>query len=590
MLVGDSGIPRVTHRRSNRRRAALFLGLGLFVACARPSGELDAERSAGTHPASTTVSSEPSHATIAIFSDANVLAPKLDVGGSTLDVEYGYVVNSPLVVYDPRGTPHPRLAVDLPSRDDGTWTVNPDGTMATAWRIRPNALWHDGQPVTSRDFAFALGVYLDPDVTVTSRDPERLMDGVEPMDDKTFVIHWKQPYPWANRLLLGQLDPLPEHLIGALYRDGDKGAFEHAAFWSSPSYVSTGAYRLQQWDKGVQLVFGAFDGYFLGRPGIDQIVFRIIADANIVVANVLSGTVDTTVGTTLNQQGESLVKERWDQTRDGTVVFYPTSAFYARIQQDPTKMAHPGLQDVRVRRAIVHGIDRVSITEAVSPGVAPDAGVLLSPNNPLYVRAQQAAAKYDFDRARARALLVDAGWALVGQGRENAAGQPFTLEIAASTTADNERVANIIASDLNVLGIRASPNIFPVARLRDPESQVAFPGLRLIAGEFNSPLAWDVFTTDQCPTARSQFVGSNLGCWSNPTYDRFFRIATTTLDEAERADAMLQSIQALTEDVGAFGVYYFTENLAVRKGLSGPGPRWPTQKGATWNIHEWRWD
>ena len=43
----------------------------------------------------------------------------------------------------------PQLAADLPSLEKGTWRLNADGTMETTWRIRPNAMWHDGTPLTS---------------------------------------------------------------------------------------------------------------------------------------------------------------------------------------------------------------------------------------------------------------------------------------------------------------------------------------------------------------------------------------------------------------------------------------------------------
>jgi hypothetical protein len=66
--------------------------------------------------------------------------------------------------------------------------------------------------------------------------------------------------------------------------------------------------------------------------------------------------------------------------------------------------------------------------------------------------------------------------------------------------------------------------------------------------------------------------------------------ASTSLDPQERGDAVVQALRILTEEVGLFGLSYVNENIAVRKGLLGPGPRWPGQIGTTWNIHEWRWE
>ncbi|MPZ15032.1 MAG: hypothetical protein GEU73_11515 [Chloroflexi bacterium] len=64
------------------------------------------------------------------------------------------VVHDFLVVENDRFDVVPRLAVERPSVENGTWRVDPDGSMVTTWRIRPNITWHDGQPFTSADVAF----------------------------------------------------------------------------------------------------------------------------------------------------------------------------------------------------------------------------------------------------------------------------------------------------------------------------------------------------------------------------------------------------------------------------------------------------
>ena len=89
---------------------------------------------------------------------------------------------------DSRGGLQPRLAAELPSQDRGTWRINADGTMATTWKIRPNALWHDGQPVRAQDFIFAHQVYLDPEIEVVNRNPEVLMQGLELLDGSSVPV------------------------------------------------------------------------------------------------------------------------------------------------------------------------------------------------------------------------------------------------------------------------------------------------------------------------------------------------------------------------------------------------------------------
>lgn len=73
----------------------------------------------------------------------------------------------------------------------------------------------------------------------------------------------------------------------------------------------------------------------------------------------------------------------------------------------------------------------------------------------------------------------------------------------------------------------------------------------------------------------NRFTGNNSGCWLHPEYDRLFRIASTTLQDGERAEAILGMVKVHTEQLPVFGDFYHTENIAVRKGLVGLVARWP---------------
>src|SRR4051794_25651685 len=212
------------HRWGSRLRSltitAIYV-LTLFGCAASPVQPPTQSRAEGAAPA--TEPARPTRAILAIGAEVNYLASKLEAA-NTYSAEINFLINSPLVVIDPRGAANPLLAAELPSRDAGTWTVNADGTMETLWKVRPNARWHDGEPVTSRDFVFALRLYRDDAIPSRDRLPERYMLGIEPRDDTSFTIYWSQPYPWANQLGLTQLEPLPEHLLGRLYEEGDKDA------------------------------------------------------------------------------------------------------------------------------------------------------------------------------------------------------------------------------------------------------------------------------------------------------------------------------------------------------------------------------
>lgn len=575
--------------RTPRLVYVTVLGAVVLVGCGAPPGRSPSAGSPGAAANPENAQPRTRTVTIAIGAEVNSLATKFETG-NTFASEFHFMTNSPLALRNAQGVASPLLAADLPSRDNGTWTVNPDGTMATTWRIKPNARWHDGQPVISKDFVFAHRVYLDDAMPVRDRLPEQFMQRIESLDDKTFVIHWKTPYPRAGELASRELEALPDHVMGSLYAAGDSEAFVNQPFWSSTDYVGNGPFRLMQWDPGAQLTYRAFNDYFMGPPKVEEVVFRIISDTNTVVANVLGATVDTTVGITLGQKAGVTVREQWTQTGDGKVVITPVRFRYVQIQFDPAYSQQPGLADLRIRRAIVHGIDRATLAEIVTEGTSPPADIPMSPNDPRYPAADAAVTKYPYDPNRALARLQEAGWTRRGDALVNAGGQPFALDIRTTAGADNESEQNIIAADLNKLGIQTSQAVVPQSRIRDSEFRIKFPGLYTTAQSIDVPGTLRVAISDQCPDPQRRYTGSNRGCWRNADFDRLHLVAASSLDARERDDAVIGALRILTDDVGIIGLSYNSENLAVRKGLVGPGPRWPAQVGNTWNIHEWRWE
>jgi len=568
-----------------------FLGLTglvtvLVTACApaaptEPAGAPDRAGPAGAATRPTTV-------VLGVGSEVDNIGPK--IGGGTNTAEYQFITNSPLTVRNAQGVASPLLAAELPSRDRGTWVVNADSTMRTTWKIKPNALWHDGTPVTARDVLFAFEVYLDPAMPIANRVPERFMERVEPLDDKTFVVHWKEPYPWANELGARELEPLPAHILEDLYRRGNPEAFMGHPFWNSAQYIGNGPYRLVAWEQGTQLIYRAFDDYFMGRPKIDEVILRIIPDSNTMLANLLAGEVHTAVGATaLGQIAGATLKEQWGRTGEGEVVITPVRFRHTQIQFNPAYSQQPALLDLRVRRAIVHGLDRETMAQVVTAGLSGVTDIYLSPGDPLFRRAEQVIAKYPYDPNRALALLAEAGWTKRGEALVNAQGERFALDIRSTSSTDNETELSIMAADLRKLGMAITETMVPASLIGDSEYRIKFPGLNNTALSIDTPGTLRRAISAECPDPNRRYTGGNRGCWTNPEFDRLYDIAASSLDATERANAVVEALRILTTDVGLFGLSYTSENIPVRKGLAGPGPRWPGQVGNTWNVHEWHW-
>src|SRR5207244_809075 len=163
------------------------------------------------------------------------------------------------------GRPIGRLAVEAPSLENGGLTILPDGRMTATYRLRPDATWHDGVPVTSRDLVLTYTLSKNPSFPIIDSGPTRLMESVATPDERTFVITFKQPYYLADSLGLRAFWPLPAHILQADLERLEPQAFVNLPYWTT-EYVHAGPFKVAQFNPGTELVLEAYDNYFLGRP------------------------------------------------------------------------------------------------------------------------------------------------------------------------------------------------------------------------------------------------------------------------------------------------------------------------------------
>ncbi|MBM2810916.1 MAG: extracellular solute-binding protein family 5, partial [Chloroflexi bacterium] len=136
--------------------------------------------------------------------------------------------NAQVAVQDHTGAWLPYLVEALPRLNTDAWRVDADGRMITTHRIKPNVVWHDGQPLTAADFAFGYQVYSTPDLGTAGAVPTGAIEAIGAPDERTVVVTWRRPY--AEAWLLGSernadFGPLPRHILADPYRDGSLEAF-----------------------------------------------------------------------------------------------------------------------------------------------------------------------------------------------------------------------------------------------------------------------------------------------------------------------------------------------------------------------------
>src|SRR5207249_1063834 len=114
-------------------------------------------------------------------------------------------------------------------------------------------------------------------------------------------------------------------------------------------------------DPAGDIVFEAFDQYFLGRPKLDTVRVRIFGDERVLLASLLAGAIDIVMDSTLTAEEGAQLKERWEASGEGRVLNKTSGQRVLDPQWRPAYQAEPAVFDLRVRQALYMGLDRPAI-------------------------------------------------------------------------------------------------------------------------------------------------------------------------------------------------------------------------------------
>jgi peptide/nickel transport system substrate-binding protein len=494
--------------------------------------------------------------------------------------------NAELALRDARDVARPYLAETLPQLNTDSWGVFPEGRMETVYRLRPSLSWHDGEPITAADFVFAWQVYADPDFGQGSATPQNLMDDVASPDARTLVIRWRGLYPNAGELSYSLFQPLPRHLLGAAYRQGDTEALVNHSFWSS-QYVGAGPYQLEQWEPGAFIVARAFQGHALGRPKIDRVTIRFFTDENTALTNMLAGSAQLATDRALRYEHVETLKRHWIGAQQGVVTLTPTQWRYVWVQMRPTVVEPRALLDVRVRQALAHTIDKDGLNALLGDEEAL-ADTLLPRTVPYFAELDRAIAKYPYDLRRSEQLMAEVGYARGPDGLyANASGERFHFDLWGDAGTQLEKDLAVLGDGWRRVGYEPRQFVVSVAQLRDKQFRTTFKGLYSTTSGAAADHRLDHFVGASIPTAENRWTGNNYAGWANGEFDRLWDEFSTTLDRAERNRQVIQMMTITSQDLAIIPLYHNFEVAAHVAALQGPDPRPVAFNLINWNVHEW---
>ncbi len=571
-----------TVKRSGIRVMAIAPVLLILAACAAPAGR---PATGGGQDALTTSTAPQRTLVVGFRGEPPSLAfrPLVVVDGSVRGPMP--MVNASLDGLDERGLAYAYLAEALPQLNTDSWRLFPDGRMETTYRLKPDLTWHDGTPLTAEDFVFAWRVYATPGLGQAASPPLSFMEEVLAPDPRTVVFRWRQQYGEAATLN-DTFQALPRHLLQQPFQDLEPSAFVNLPFWTT-EYVGLGAYKLERWEPGAFIETRAFAGFVLGKPRIDRMKIVFLPDANTALANILAGEVHYIGDFVFGDEQAANLERQWAATNGGTILYAQTTLRVSAVQLRPEFAFPAAQQDVRVRRALFHGIDGPTANEVLNRGRGLVTGTLTSPNADYYPEIERVITKYPFDPRRAQQLMEEAGYPKGSDGFfRGRDGAQLDFNVWFTSSAKNEQENAVIVDSLRKSGFDATSHAIPAAQLADGRALATTPGLSTRG--HSKPLL--DYTTDQIQSEANRWRGGNRGGWSNPTYDRLVEAYSSSLDRAVRIRNAAELERIFTEELPAIP-HWFSPNVTAHVAtLKGPVARvMPETTSGTLRVHEWEW-
>jgi peptide/nickel transport system substrate-binding protein len=304
-----------------------------------------------------------------------------------------------------------------------SWEMQDDSTLVLV--LRDDVHWHDGVRVTADDVVFTIERQRDAATASPRRADVSAVTRVAARDSVTVAVTLARTGLYTVNSLL-EVVTVPRHLLG----DVPAAELRNAPFGRSP--VGNGFYRFAGWTAGQSLTLDADARKPDGRAAIERIIMRFVPEMNAAVTQLLAGQGDLIAKLPPEQ------KPRMQQAANVDVHLGPR----VRPAWIAWNTRRPPLDDVRVRQALLMGIDR----DALARGLFGDVGEPAYSPVPTVLREHDpGVTPVPYDPDGARRLLAEAGWRDANAaGVLQRGGQPLRIEVDFIST-DPERRDVLVA-------------------------------------------------------------------------------------------------------------------------------------------------
>lgn len=458
-----------------------------------------------------------------IASDPKVMNPLY--AGDRVTMTINNAIFAPLFVIDTGETRYYLAESVTPSDDYLTYTL----------KLKEGLKWHDGEPLTADDIVFTVNSILDENQNSHLRS-KFLVNGqaveVKKVDDLTveFILPEVSVPFLAN---IASIRPIPEHVFA--------GEADLAQSSKNLEPIGSGPFKFKEFKSGEKVELERFDDYFDGKPNLEGIVFRVIADSNSANTALLNGELSARYITTDDigkfSGNEGFNIEVFDEGMLNNMVF---------------RLTNEALQNEDVRKAIAYAINKDEIVTGVyqSEEYAEKAYSVFVPNTLYYTTDVE---KYEYNVEKAKELMKNAGY-------EN-----LSLRLAYTSSSKEQEVYGLIMQQqLKEIGIELE--LMPLER-------GAFLEKFIDASNTDFDLAFNGYVMGLEPSGYSPlFVAGNpnnfMG-YVNEELDPMWDKGIVETDEAKRAEIYETIQREIIDDMVVYPIVYPKSIVAINSKFGG---------------------
>jgi peptide/nickel transport system substrate-binding protein len=492
------------------------------------------------------------------------LNPVLDAY-NPVDHDIDRLIYSGLIRFDDRGVPRPDLAE--------SWGISQDGKVYN-FAIRPDAVWHDGEPLTSDDFLFTAELMRDEVIPLPS-DVRAFWSQVDVkiLDEKTIQFRLPEPFaPFMDYLSFGVL---PKHKLDSLTSQ----EIIEADFNLNP--VGTGPFRFDRLvvEDGVikGVVLEAFEEYYSQRPYVDQVVFLYYPDAPSALAAYRSGEVIAISQISPDILADALKEPALD-------VFTGRLPRLTMLYLNLGDTSLPFFQDANVRKALLQGVNRQWMVDRLlgGQGIVADGPIL--PGTWAYYDGVQ---HLEFDTEAATDLLKQAGYTFPAEGGSVRAkdGVGLAFELVYPDEGVYPQIAETIQRNWKLMGVEITLKPVPYdvlvqQHLETRNYQAALVDLNLARSPDPDPYPFWHQTQGSS--------GQNYARWDDRQASEYLEQARVLDDLTERARRYRNFQVRFMNEMPALPLFYPVYSYGVSEDVKGVrvGPMFdPSDRFAT--ISAW---